>query len=68
MHMADWEAKLNQFLQFNGSEVLTNFGTVKRKDAETLAISEYEKYERHRRQIELAALDKLNAEVKKLKG
>ena len=37
MHMADWEEKLNQFLQFNGREVLQNFGTVKREVAEALA-------------------------------
>ena len=40
MHMADWEEKLNQFLQFNGREVLQNFGTVKREVAEDLALAE----------------------------
>lgn len=52
MHMADWEDKLNQFLQFNSREILQNFGTVKREVAETLAIEEYEKYDAHRRVIE----------------
>ena len=51
MHMADWEEKLNQFLQFNGREVLQNFGTVKREVAEALAVAEYEKYDAHRREL-----------------
>lgn len=68
MHMADWEDKLNQFLQFNGREVLQNFGTVKREVAEALAVAEYEKYDAHRRLIEAADVNELEAEVKQLKG
>lgn len=68
MHMADWEEKLNQFLQFNGREVLMNSGTVKREVAEALAVAEYEKYDQHRRLIEAADADALSAEVKKIKG
>ena len=68
MHMADWEEKLNQFLQFNGREVLQNFGTVKREVAEALAVAEYEKYDAHRRAIEVANLDDLTDGVKKLKS
>lgn len=68
MHMSDWEEKLNQFLQFNGREVLMNSGTVKREVAEALAVAEYEKYDQHRRLIEAADADALSAEVKKIKG
>lgn len=67
MHMADWEEKLNQFLQFNGREVLQNFGTVKREVAEALAYAEYEKYDAHRRELEAADLDELTDGVRKLK-
>ena len=67
MHMADWEEKLNQFLQFNGREVLQNSGTVKREVAEALAVAEYEKYDAHRRELEAANLDELADEVKRLK-
>ena len=63
MHMADWEDKLNQFLQFNGQEVLQNFGTVKREVAEALAVAEYEKYDAHRRMIEATDIDKLTTAV-----
>jgi hypothetical protein len=68
MHMADWEDKLDQFLQFNGREVLQNFGTVKREVAEKLAIAEYEKYDAHRRALEADNLDELTADVKKVKS
>ena len=68
MHMADWEEKLNQFLQFNGREVLMNSGTVKREVAEALAVAEYEKYDQHRRMIEAVDADALSAEVKKIKS
>lgn len=68
MHMADWEDKLNQFLQFNGREVLQNFGTVKREVAEALAVAEYEKYDAHRRMIDAADVDALETNVKKLKS
>ena len=66
MHMADWEEKLNQFLQFNGREVLLNSGTVTRKVADALAIAEYEKYDKHRRQIEVADVDELGAKIKQI--
>lgn len=67
MHMADWEDKLNQFLQFNGREVLQNFGTVKRTVADALAIAEYEKFDAHRRLMETDDMDELAADVKLLK-
>lgn len=68
MHMSDWENKLDQFLQFNGREVLQNFGTIKREVAEALAVAQYEKYDAHRRIIEAADLDELAEEVKRLKN
>lgn len=67
MHMGDWEEKLNQFLQFNGREVLQNFGRVRREVAEALAVAEYEKFDSHRRAIDAADVDELAAGIKKLK-
>lgn len=67
MHMADWEEKLNQFLQFNGREVLQNFGTVKREVAEALAYAEYEKYDAHRRAVEAIDISELTNGVKAIK-
>lgn len=67
MHMADWEEKLHQFLQFNGREVLQNFGKVSREVAEALAYEQYEIYDSNRRMIELADIDALTDGVKKIK-
>lgn len=67
MHMADWEEKLNQFLQFNGRDVLQNAGTVKREVADALALAEYEKYDKHRSLMEADDMDELTASVKTLK-
>ena len=68
MHMADWEEKLNQFLQFNGREVLQNFGKVRRSVAEALAVKEYEKYDANRRAIEAADVEALAEGVRRLKS
>ena len=67
MHMADWEDKLNLFLQFNGREVLQNLGKVKREVAEALAIAEYKKFDAHRRMVEAADVDKLTEAVNGIK-
>lgn len=44
MTMADWISKLHGFLELNDREVLTNAGKVSRKDADTKALEEFEKY------------------------
>ena len=67
MHMSEWETKLEEFLKFNGREVLRDFGRVQRKVAESLALEEYEKYDAHRRQLEAADVDELAAEASKSK-
>ena len=66
MHMSEWEKKLEEFLRFNGREVLGDFGKVQRKVAEALALEEYEKYDAHRRRIEVADVDELTSEVKRI--
>jgi hypothetical protein len=68
MHMADWEDRLNLFLQFNGRKVLQDLGSIKREVAEALAIAEYEKYDANRRQLEVDDVDELEENVKKLKS
>ena len=67
MHMAEWEEKLNQFLQFNGREVLQDAGKVSRELAEKLALEQYDQYDAHRRMLEAADVDALEADVKRLK-
>lgn len=67
MHMAEWENKLDDFLRFNGREVLQNFGKIRREIAEKLAIEQYELYDSNRRKQEAIDLDLLNQDIKKLK-
>lgn len=42
--MEEWAQKLDGFLEFNAYEVLDNYGTVKRAEAERRAVFEYEKF------------------------
>lgn len=49
--MADWETKLDQFLEFNDRNVLKNAGTVKTKDAHNHARSEYDLYKAEQRTL-----------------
>lgn len=44
MSMADWAARLDAFLKFNEYELLHNLGKVSREVADSLAISEYQKF------------------------
>ena len=67
MHMAEWETKLGEFLQFNGQDVLKDSGKVKRSVADALALKEYEKFDNHRKMIEANDIEELNSNIKKLK-
>ena len=44
MSMADWAARLDGFLEFNGNEILTGPGKISAEQAKLYAESEYEKY------------------------
>jgi len=70
MHMADWVAKLDAFLQFNERNILTHAGSVSHRLAEEHAHAEFEKYEAERRRLEAAQptsdFDKVVEKVKRL--
>ncbi len=70
MHMADWEGKLNAFLQFNGREILENAGTISADLARNRAEGEYEKFNRRRLDEEAASDDlaELEREAKRIEG
>ena len=61
------KSKLEEFLRFNGREVLDDFGRVQRNVAEALALEVYEKYDAHRRCLEKADVDALTDEVSRIK-
>jgi hypothetical protein len=62
------EGKLEDFLRFNNREILRNFEKIKRETAEKLALDEYEKYDAHRRELEVDDVDELEADIKHLKA
>lgn len=64
MYMDEWETKLSEFLQFNGREVLQDFGKVQRAVAEKLAFEQYERYDEHRKKIEAGDVDELSRSIK----
>jgi hypothetical protein len=47
--LADWEARLDDFLRFNERRVLPNAGTVSREDADRLAAEAYDQFSARRR-------------------
>ena len=52
MCMADWKTKLDAFLELNDEKILTHAGTISAEMAKELALSEYAKFEEHRRSEE----------------
>ena len=68
MHMSEWERKLEEFLRFNGREILRDFGKVQREVANALALEEYTKYDENRRKIEAADVDELTKNIRQIKG
>lgn len=68
--MAEWSAKLDNFLQFNEMDVLNNAGKVSKEVAKKLAIEEFGKYTEKQKKLEAETptsdFDKLVQQTKKL--
>jgi len=58
LYMLDWREKLDTFLKFNEREILDNPGAVSMEVARTLALEEYEKFNRKRLTEEAVQADK----------
>jgi len=54
MHMADWIAKLDDFLRLTNQDILAHAGTISHQVAEEHAHAQYALYEQERRRIEAA--------------
>ena len=50
--MTDWKSKLDAFLQLNDDKILTHAGKISAEMAKELALTEYAKFEEHRRSEE----------------
>jgi hypothetical protein len=57
LYMKDWREKLDKFLEFNERDILDNPGKVSMEVAKTLALEEYEKFNRKRLAIEAEQAD-----------
>lgn len=47
--LKNWEEKLNSFLEFNERDVLENFGSISKKEADKKAKDEYKEFSKERR-------------------
>lgn len=67
LYMQQWLTKLDAFLQFNEREILTHAGRVAKQVADSLAVTEYEKFNARRLQLDANAdVDAFDADIKKI--
>jgi hypothetical protein len=66
-YMRDWREKLDAFLRFNDREVLKHPGKVSMEVARTLALEQFDKYDRARLEREAAVEDDLDRTARQLK-
>ncbi len=70
MHMADWVARLDAFLEFNERNILDHAGTISRELAKQHAEREFARFEAERRRLESARptsdFDKVVEEARRL--
>jgi len=68
MSMADWAARLDGFLEFNGSEILTGAGKISHEQAKLHAETEFEKYRIAQDRLFESDFDRFMAHVKEIEG
>jgi hypothetical protein len=72
MHMVEWVAKLDAFLQFNERNILTHAGSISHQLAEERAHAEFDRYEAERRRLEATQpssdFDRLVEKARELEG
>ena len=67
MYMADWKAKLDDFLRLNNQEILAHAGKISKELAEETAHAQYEEFAQNRRLIEADQADEeLRQQVRRL--
>jgi len=57
MHMADWIARLDDFIRISGHDILTHAGRVSHEQAEEHAHAQYEQYDSQRRTLAASDTD-----------
>jgi len=66
MHMADWIAKLDDFLRLSDRDILTHAGRVSHVDAEEHAFAQYERFDDERRALADADASDFDQAVRRL--
>jgi hypothetical protein len=66
MHMADWIAKLDDFLRLSDRDILSHAGRISHHDAEQHAVAQYERFDHQRRQIAAGTDSDFDRAVKRL--
>ncbi len=66
MHMADWIAKLDDFLRLSESDILTHAGRISHQHAEDHAHAQYELFERQRRELEAVSASDFDEAAKRI--
>lgn len=66
--MADWIAKLDDFIRLSDRDILAHAGRVSHQQAEKHAREQYEQYEREQRQIAGADESDFDRAVGRIKG
>jgi hypothetical protein len=66
MHMADWIAKLDDFIRLSERDILTHAGRISHQQAEEHAHAQYELYERQRRELEAAQTSDFDEAAKRI--
>jgi hypothetical protein len=66
MHMADWVAKLDDFIRLSDRDILTHAGRVTHEQADQHAATQYERYDEGRRQLADASDSDFDSAVKRL--
>ncbi len=65
MSMEDWAKRLDSFLEFNGTELLTDAGKISAERAKLHAETEFEKYRIIQDKLFLSDFDKYMLELEK---
>ena len=66
MHMADWVAKLDDFIRLSERDILTHAGNISHRQAEEHANSQYELYERQRGELASSSTSDFDEAAKRI--
>jgi hypothetical protein len=66
MHMADWVAKLDDFIRLSDRDILAHAGRISHQEAEEHAHAQYQHYEQRRRELAKTETSDFDQAVRRL--